>query len=131
MTSKLSSFKGTAIAFFAFYETLLADSELAAKFRQHFNIIAVPLLNPDGVIGGNWRHNLSGTDLNRDWGPFKQPETLLIKKLLDQLDASGKNIRVFLDFHSTKRNVFYTQNDANPTKPLRFTQTWLENAKPR
>ena len=120
-----------AIAFFAFYETLLADSELAAKFRQHFNIIAVPLLNPDGVIGGNWRHNLSGTDLNRDWGPFKQPETLLIKELLDQLDASGKNIRVFLDFHSTNRNVFYIQDKVNPTKPLQFTRTWLENARPR
>ena len=120
-----------AIAFFAFYETLMADTNLAAKFRQRFNIIAVPLLNPDGVIGGNWRQNLGGTDLNRDWGPFKQPETQLIKKLLDQLDASGKNIRVFLDFHSTNRNVFYTQNDDNPTTPLRFTRTWLENAKPR
>jgi predicted deacylase len=120
-----------AIAFFAFYETLMADSRLAAKFRQRFNIIAVPLLNPDGVIGGNWRHNLSGTDLNRDWGPFKQPETLLIKELLDQLDASGKNIRVFLDFHSTNRNVFYIQDNVNPTKPLQFTRTWLENAKPR
>jgi len=54
--------------------------------------------NPDGVISGNWRHNLSGTDLNRDWGPFTQPETLLIKELLDQLDASGKNIRVFSTF---------------------------------
>lgn len=120
-----------AIAFFTFYETLMAETELAAEFRRRFNIIAVPLLNPDGVIGGNWRHNLGGTDLNRDWGSFQQPETQLIKDLLDQLDASDKELRVFLDFHSTKKNVFYTQNDDNPTTPPRFTRTWLENAKLR
>ncbi len=120
-----------SIAFFAFYETLTADTELAARFRQRFHIVAVPLLNPDGVIGGNWRHNLGSTDLNRDWGPFRQPETQLIEDLLDSFDAAGKRVRIFLDFHSTKKNVFYTQNDDNPTYPPHFTRTWLENAKPR
>jgi hypothetical protein len=28
-------------------------------------------------------------------------------------------------------NVFYTQNDDFPTKPPLFTNTWLENARPR
>lgn len=120
-----------ALGLLAFYETLVADTELANRFREHVKVIAVPLLNPDGVIGGNWRNNLGGTDLNRDWGPFEQPETRLMKKLLDDLDASGKSIRVFLDFHSTKRNVFYTQNDDFPTQPPHFTNTWLENARPR
>ena len=120
-----------AIAFFAFFETLMAETELAARFRQNFNIIAIPLLNPDGVIGGNWRHNLSATDLNQDWGPFNQPETQLAQKLLGRLDASDKNIRVFVDFHSTNRNVFYAPNDDNPTTPPQFTRTWLENAQPR
>lgn len=27
----------------------------------------VPMLNPDGVIAGNSRLNLSGADLNRKW----------------------------------------------------------------
>jgi len=120
-----------AIALFAFYETLLADTKLATEFRQHVNIVAIPLLNPDGVIGGNWRHNLGGTDLNRDWGPFKQPETKLIRALLDELDSNGKKVRVFLDFHSTQKNVFYTQNDEYPTTPALFTRTWLDNARPR
>jgi predicted deacylase len=120
-----------AIGLWAFYEILAADTELAIRFRQHVKVVAVPLLNPDGVIGGNWRHNLGGTDLNRDWGPFEQPETKLMKALLDDLDASGKKIRMFLDFHSTQKNVFYTQNNDFPTKPPLFTYTWLENARPR
>lgn len=120
-----------AIAFFAFFEALMADTDLASRFRQRFHIAAIPMLNPDGVIGGNWRHNLGSTDLNRDWGPFRQPETQLVKNLLDNFDNDGKEVRVFLDFHSTRKNVFYTQNDENPTKPPHFTRIWLDNAKPR
>ncbi len=120
-----------AFAFFAFFEALMADTDTANAFRDRFDIVAIPMLNPDGVIGGNWRHNSGGTDLNRDWGPFTQPETQLIRDLLDDMDATGQSIRLFLDFHSTRRNVFYTQDDDNPTRPPRFTRTWLANAKPR
>jgi len=120
-----------AIAFLAFYETLMGDSELANTFRDRFGILAIPMMNPDGVIGGNWRHNLGGTDLNRDWGPFEQPETQLVRDLLNRVDAGDKHIRVFLDFHSTQRNVFYTQNTDHPSTPPNFTRTWLDNAKPR
>ncbi len=120
-----------AIAFLAFYETLMADAPTARAFRQRFDIIAIPMLNPDGVVAGHWRHNLGSTDLNRDWGPFKQPETQLIRDLLNEIDDKGESIRVFLDFHSTQRNVFYTQDDDNPTKPPRFTENWLDDAKAR
>lgn len=120
-----------AIAMLTFYETLLSDTELASRFRERFQVVAVPLMNPDGVRDGNWRHNLGGTDLNRDWGPFKQPETRLIRGLLDDLDADGKHIRIFVDFHSTQRNVFYTQDVENPTQPPHFTRRWLENAAAR
>lgn len=120
-----------AFAFKAFAESLFGDSELAARFRERFRIIAVPLLNPDGVVAGNWRHNLGGVDLNRDWGPFTQPETQLMRDLLDALDDTGARVRVFLDFHSTNRNVFYTQSDDFPTDPPRFTPKWLDAAKTR
>ena len=119
-----------AFAFFTFLETLLADSELAAQFRERFQIIAIPLLNPDGVLGGNWRHNLGSTDLNRDWGIFKQPETRLVGELLDSLDAEGSRVRVFLDFHSTDRNLFYTQDKSEPTDPPNFFDTWFAKAAP-
>lgn len=120
-----------SFAMFSFVETLLADTELATRFRERFQIIVIPLLNPDGVIAGNWRHNLGSTDLNRDWGIFEQPETALVAGLLDQLDAAGNRIRVFLDFHSTDRNVFYTQDASVPTEPPEFFEAWFAKVTPR
>ena len=52
---------------------MLGDTELAREFRQRFRVIAIPVLNPDGITGGNWRMNLGGVDLNRDWGKFDEP----------------------------------------------------------
>lgn len=120
-----------AFAFLGFSEALMADTPLADQFRQRFRVVAVPLMNPDGVAAGHWRHNLGGTDLNRDWGPFTQPETRLIRDLLDEIDASGAEVRVFLDFHSTKENLLYTQDLANETEPPRFTKTWLDRVAAR
>lgn len=120
-----------SFAFFSFVETLLADTELANRFRTQFQIVAIPLLNPDGVLRGNWRHNLGSTDLNRDWGIFEQPETQAVADLLDKLDADGDRIRVFLDFHSTDQNLFYTQDETVPTMPPRFFETWFDRATPR
>jgi len=118
-----------AIAFFAFAETVFGDSELARAFRDRFRVLAIPLMNPDGVADGHWRHNLGHVDINRDWGPFTQPETRLVRDLLDDLDADGQALRMFIDFHSTKENVFYTQQE--PTRPPGFTRAWLDNAARR
>lgn len=120
-----------SFAFFSFFETLHADTDLANRFRQRFRIISIPLLNPDGVAGGNWRNNLGEVDLNRDWGPFTQPETRLVRDLLDELDDNGSRLRVFLDFHSTDRNLFYTQPDSEVTNPPGFGEQWFAQARPR
>ena len=118
-----------AVAFFAFTETIFGDSDIARDFRARFRVIAIPLLNPDGVVGGNWRHNLAGIDLNRDWGPFSQPETLLMAALLGELDAGDVKLRMFVDFHSTRYNVFYALPDA--THPPDFIPAWLGKARAR
>lgn len=120
-----------AFAFLRFADTLFAHTTLATRFREHFRVIAIPMLNPDGVLAGHWRNNLGGVDLNRDWGPFTQPETQLIRDLLAELDDNDSRIRFFLDFHSTQRNVFYTQNDAFPTTPPGLMAQWLERSKAR
>ena len=99
-------------------------------FRSH-SLVVVPNLNPDGVAGGHWRHNLGQTDLNRDWGAFTQPETQAVRDLVATLEAARKRPRLVLDFHSTRRNVFYTQDSAAPTRPPEFAARWLAAARQR
>ena len=48
-------------------EFLLGNSSMAKSLRDNFVFKIVPMLNPDGVIVGNYRCNLSGADLNRQW----------------------------------------------------------------
>src|SRR5204863_10207009 len=89
-----------------------------------FHVALMPLLNPDGVNGGHWRHSTGGTDLNRDWEKFAQPETRAVR---DQILGLREKGRVFLhlDFHSTFHDVFYTQRDEQPTSPASFTAPWI------
>lgn len=115
----------------AFVETLFDDDATAIAFRERFNVIVIPVINPDGVIAGNWRHNEGGVDLNRDWGSFWQPETDLIRELLERLDSEGKSIRLFVDFHSTNRNLMYTQMDEEPISMPGFTSRWVDASMAR
>ena len=115
-----------ALALMPFVETVLGDGKLAKDFRENFNILIVPNMNPDGVTAGHWRHNMGGVDLNRDWGPFTQPETQAIKRVLKRFEDGSDKIAFFLDFHSTKRNLLYTHTDAEVTNPPMFSRDWLE-----
>ena len=114
-----------SLALMRFVETICGDSELARTFRSEFHVALMPLLNPDGVNGGHWRHSTGGTDLNRDWQKFAQPETRAVR---DQILALRDHGRIFLhlDFHSTFHDVFYTQRDEQPTSPAGFTASWIE-----
>lgn len=121
-----------ALAMRSFVTTLMLNEETANEFRRKFNIVAVPFMNPDGVELGHWRHNTGGLDLNRDWGPFSQPETQAIKTLLDELvENQNHELVLFLDFHSTSRNVFYTQTKEDESTSYDFTGNWLANAGAR
>src|SRR5690606_34619577 len=69
-------------AFMSFVETITENTPQAKLFRDKFLIYLFPLVNPDGVEGGHWRHNTGGIDLNRDWEDFNQPETRAIRDYL-------------------------------------------------
>ena len=121
-----------ALAMFPFVETLASDHRLAMKYRQNVLTVVVPIINPDGVENGHWRHNMRDTDLNRDWGPFRQPETQAMRDLLTDLTArQGKELQLLIDFHSTGRDVFYTLPEELETDPPRFTQRWLDRLEER
>ena len=68
------------------------------------------MLNPDGVVIGNYRCNLVGVDLNRRWpNPSKvlHPSIFYTKKLVD-LCHQESQVVLYCDMHghSRKRNVF-------------------------
>jgi murein tripeptide amidase MpaA len=64
----------------------LTSSQTEAKLlRDNFVFKIVPMINPDGVINGNYRCSLVGQDLNRRWkNPSKtlHPENCAVKRLI-------------------------------------------------
>ena len=105
-----------------FINQLLTVNSLTDSFLDRYNILFVPLMNPDGVMNGFWRYNANKKDLNRDWGNFTQPETDAVYKKLTKL--SNKKLILFIDFHSTFKNIFYIQDELE-TAGYNFAQAWL------
>lgn len=118
-----------ALALQSLLRPMLDDTPLARKFRESFNIAAVPNLNPDGVARGHWRLNANNQDLNRDWGPFTQPETRAVQGLLDGIGPSHSDggLWLLLDFHSTHQDVFYTREAQHDSPLPDFSRCWLES----
>ena len=48
-------------------DELTSSSERAQRLRDEFVFVVVPMLNVDGVLNGNYRCSLAGTDMNRSW----------------------------------------------------------------
>jgi hypothetical protein len=68
------------------------------------------MLNPDGVIIGNYRCNNTGHDLNRQWAaPSGKlfPENFAVKAMMRKTIES-REIYLYCDFHghSRARNLF-------------------------
>ena len=89
---------------------LLSDGKEAKLLRRKFVFKIVPMLNPDGVIYGNYRCSLLGVDLNRRW---KKPNkhlhpTVYWSKRFMQTFAEEHNVVMYCDMHghSNKKNIF-------------------------
>lgn len=105
-------------------EFLVSDNEKAQKLRDTFVFKIIPMLNPDGVIVGNYRCSLVGVDLNRQWigssaklYPINYHTKLMMKKTQE-----SREIFFFCDFHghSTGRNVFmYGNQQIRPSDRLK------------
>jgi murein tripeptide amidase MpaA len=52
-----------SFAFEGFINKMIGEE----KRLKQYEIIAIPMVNPDGVVYGNFRTNLGGYDLNRQW----------------------------------------------------------------
>ena len=72
----------------------------------------IPMLNPDGVVAGNFRTSLFGRDLNRLWKTKDStlvPEVEMARTVFGELvETYKKKILLFMDYHghSTRKNAF-------------------------
>lgn len=115
-------------AFKSFLSTILEENDLSSKFLEKYRVLAFPLMNPDGVDLGHWRHNAGGVDLNRDWSVYNQKE---IKNTVDFISKAIKKnnskIVLGLDFHSTYYDVFYTNEERASTSMPNFLDQWFSS----
>ncbi|XP_069619268.1 cytosolic carboxypeptidase 3 [Ranitomeya imitator] len=93
-----------------FLDYILSSRSDAQLLRDTFVFKVVPMLNPDGVIVGNYRCSLSGRDLNRNYKsrlkdsfPSIWFTRNMIRRVMDE-----REILLYCDLHghSRKQNVF-------------------------
>ena len=89
---------------------LLGFSAEAVALRREFVFKIVPMLNPDGVISGNYRTSLAGCDLNRRWdepSPTQHPTIFHARQLVERF-ARDRDVALFCDLHGHSRrfNIF-------------------------
>eukprot|EP00747_Dinoflagellata_sp_TGD_P064225 gnl/TRDRNA2_/TRDRNA2_153809_c1_seq1.p1 gnl/TRDRNA2_/TRDRNA2_153809_c1~~gnl/TRDRNA2_/TRDRNA2_153809_c1_seq1.p1 ORF type:complete len:878 (-),score=143.06 gnl/TRDRNA2_/TRDRNA2_153809_c1_seq1:50-2368(-) len=93
----------------------LTGASLDARIlRDNFVFKIMPMLNPDGVVVGNYRCSLAGMDLNRQWSdPSRKlhPTIFFCKSMMRHL-MDDREVILYIDIHghSRKRNVFMYGN---------------------
>ena len=112
---------------------LISDEEEAKTLRDNYVFKIIPMLNPDGVINGNYRCSLAGCDLNRRWkfpSEALHPTVYHTKKLIAGL-AQEKGLALYADLHghSRRKNIFMYGNhdydNENATKVFPFLMSKL------
>ncbi|XP_047546586.1 cytosolic carboxypeptidase 2 isoform X8 [Lutra lutra] len=103
-----------------FLDFILSNSPDAQLLRDIFIFKVVPMLNPDGVIVGNYRCSLAGRDLNRHYKTILKESfpciwytRNMIKRLLEE-----REVLLYCDFHghSRKNNIFLYGCNSNDRK---------------
>ena len=86
---------------------LAGTSDDVSWLLKNYVVKVVPMLNPDGVINGNYRTGIRGGDLNRVWDVAdadQHPTVHYLKALLAELQA-GNGVALYCDMHGHVRAV--------------------------
>ena len=81
--------------------TDLEPGSVSALYHHHelqdeFVFVVVPMLNPDGVVNGNYRCSLAGCDMNRTWDAPQRhvvPPIFHLKRLIKDIKQATFNSR--------------------------------------
>jgi hypothetical protein len=114
----------------AFVDSMLSSSRIAKEFRRDWAVFVLPLLNPDGVDNGHWRHNAGGIDLNRDWTVFNQPEGKVVSDFINRRkNETGGKFYLGIDFHSTWDDIYYPMDPKFESNMTGLMADWLDSLK--
>ncbi len=114
----------------SFVETIAGKSALSKRFRRDWTVYVLPLMNPDGVDEGHWRHNAGGIDLNRDWTIFNQPEGKAVSDFLTSREReTGGKFYFGIDFHSTWDDIYYPMDKEFKGNMPDLVYDWIESIK--
>nr|XP_022332484.1 uncharacterized protein LOC111129975 isoform X20 [Crassostrea virginica] len=96
---------------------ITSSDHTAHELRNRFIFKVVPMLNPDGVIVGNYRCSLAARDLNRNYRhPRKEsfPTVWFTKSMMEKI-LERHDILLYCDLHghSRKHNVFMYGNNTS------------------
>lgn len=116
-----------SLAMQSFVKELLNDDRLSIDFINKYRILVFPMLNPDGVDLGHWRHNAGGIDLNRDWAYYRQTEVnTVVNFIVDTANESKNKVILGLDFHSTQEDLYYSFTDDIHSVIYPFKDYWIK-----
>ena len=84
---------------------LTGPSPLAEALRQRYVFVIIPMLNPDGVIQGNYRTSLLGSDLNRKYNTASKilHPTVYYYRMLCREIADANKCEFLCDYHGHSR----------------------------
>ena len=109
-----------------FIDELLNDTRLSNDFRKKYRVLAYPMVNPDGVDLGHWRHNTGGIDLNRDWAYYRQTEVnTIVNHIVNSANEMNNEVILGLDFHSTQEDLYYSFTDDIHSVIYPFKDYWM------
>ena len=78
------------------------------------------MLNPEGVVCGNFRCSLTGTDLNRRWNApdeILHPQIYYLKALMRKLGSEDKELLIFCDLYGhTRKNGSFMSGCSKASK---------------
>lgn len=104
-----------------FMNFICSNDPQAFKLREHFQFWILPVMNPDGIVSGNYRCNTQGKDMNRFFFSDNDPEAEirlteveLFRSFLhynfdkDKYGQISNKLCMFLDIHahSWQRDIF-------------------------